>query len=90
MGTQLQHERTSKPRKSQAPKPVPEGRRWLKVPEAASLLGLSIYHTYKLHRQGKLPSFRLPGMGVRVDRTRLEEKFQALIQTRTGNSDIRW
>jgi excisionase family DNA binding protein len=64
--------------KSQAADPaaIPEGRRWLKVRECSALLGVSVATLYRLHRRRELPSFKLPGLGVRVDR----EKIAAWIE----------
>lgn len=56
---------------------IPKGCRWLKAREVAGLLGVSLGTVYRLHHRGQLPSFRLPGMGVRVDRKQLDELIAA-------------
>jgi hypothetical protein len=43
-----------------------------------------------MHRRGQLPSFRLAGMGIRVDRVALETKFADLITARTANTSSNW
>jgi len=39
-------------------------------------LGMSRISVYRLHHRGQLPSFKLPGLGIRVDR----EKLTALLE----------
>ena len=91
MGTQLQKKCKAKiPRRQVRPAPLPEGRRWLRVSETATLTGLSCQHIYKMHRRGQLPSFRLVGMGIRIDRVALEAKFANLITARTANTSAAW
>ena len=72
------------------PRPVPDSRRWLKTSEVATLLGLSVHHIYKMHRRGQLPSFKLPGLGVRVDRIALDAKIQSLKDARAACAGVSW
>jgi len=91
MGTQLQKKCKAKtPPRQVRPAPLPDGRRWLRVSEVATLTGLSCQHVYRMHRRGQLPSFRLAGMGIRVDRVALETKFADLITARTANTSSNW
>jgi excisionase family DNA binding protein len=46
---------------------------WLKVPEAAELLGLPKTRTYELIQQGELPAVRIGERSIRVNRRQLEE-----------------
>ena len=94
MGTQLQKERTPTPKqKSSRPTPsppLPDSRRWLKVAEVASYLGLSQHHIYRMHRRGQLPSFKLPGLGVRIDRKALDAKIDSVKKVRAQAADTTW
>jgi len=45
---------------------------WLRVPEAAELLGLPRTRTYELIQQGELPAVRIGERSIRVNRTELE------------------
>jgi len=91
MGTQLRKKRTAKARASQlAPPPLPDSRRWLKCPEVAIYLGLSLHHIYRMHRRGQLPSFKLPGLGVRVDRIALDAKIEQLKSARAATMNASW
>jgi len=45
---------------------------WLKVPEAAELLGLPKTRTYELIQQGELPAVRIGARSIRVNRRELE------------------
>jgi excisionase family DNA binding protein len=45
---------------------------WLKVPEAAELLGLPKTRAYELIQQGELPAVRIGERSIRVKRSELE------------------
>ncbi len=45
---------------------------WLRVPEAAELLGLPRTRTYELIQRGELPAVRIGERSIRVNRTELE------------------
>ena len=49
-----------------------ESREWLRVPEAAELLGLPRTRTYELIQQGELPAVRIGQRSIRVNRRELE------------------
>jgi excisionase family DNA binding protein len=51
---------------------VKETREWLRVPEAADLLGLPRTRTYELIQQGELPAVRIGERSIRVNRRELE------------------
>jgi excisionase family DNA binding protein len=70
--------------------PPPDGRRWLKVTEAAAYLGVSLHHVYRMHRRGQLPSFKLPGLGVRIDRKALDAKIDSVKGARARAADVSW
>jgi excisionase family DNA binding protein len=46
---------------------------WLKVPEAAELLGLPKTRAYELIQQGELPAVRIGERSIRVNRRELEK-----------------
>jgi len=46
---------------------------WLKVPEAAELLGLPKTRAYELIQQGELPAVRIGVRSIRVNRLELEK-----------------
>jgi excisionase family DNA binding protein len=46
---------------------------WLKVPEAAELLGLPKTRAYELIQQGELPAVRIGERSIRVNRPDLEK-----------------
>ena len=48
-------------------------KQWLKVPEAAELLGLPKTRAYELIQQGELPAVRIGERSIRVNRRQLEE-----------------
>jgi excisionase family DNA binding protein len=52
---------------------VKETREWLRVPEAADLLGLPRTRTYELIQQGELPAVRIGERSIRVNRRELEK-----------------
>ena len=91
MDTKLHKKRTTgaKPKSSQPP-PLPNSRRWLKVVETASYLGVSLHHVYRMHRRGQLPSFKLPGLGVRVDRLALDAKIEKVKASRAAHANASW
>jgi excisionase family DNA binding protein len=70
--------------------PLPDGRRWLKVTETAAYLGVSLHHVYRMHRRGQLPSFKLPGLGVRIDRKALDAKIDSVKEARARAADASW
>jgi excisionase family DNA binding protein len=45
---------------------------WLKVPEAAELLGLPKTRAYELIQQGELPAVRIGARSISVNRAELE------------------
>lgn len=45
---------------------------WLRVPDAAELLGLPRTRTYELIQQGELPAVRIGERSIRVNRAELE------------------
>jgi len=49
-----------------------ESREWLRVPEAAELLGLPRTRTYELIQRGELPAVRIGERSIRVNRAELE------------------
>jgi excisionase family DNA binding protein len=94
MATQLHKNRSTEAKpKSRQPGlscPLPESRRWLKVAETAAYLGVSLHHVYRMHRRGQLPSFKLPGLGVRIDRKALDAKIAAVKESRARNANTAW
>jgi excisionase family DNA binding protein len=94
MTTSLRKKRnTEAPPKSRRPTPappLPEARRWLKVTETAAYLGVSLHHVYRMHRRGQLPSFKLPGLGVRIDRKALDAKIESVKEARARAADVTW
>ena len=52
---------------------------WMKVPEAAELLGLPKTRTYELIQRGALPAVRIGERSIRVNRNELE---RFLLETR--------
>ena len=49
-----------------------ETREWMRVPEAAELLGLPRTRTYELIQRGELPAVRIGERSIRVNRAELE------------------
>ena len=49
-----------------------QGKTWLRVPEAAELLGLPRTRTYELIQKGELPAVRIGERSIRVNRWELE------------------
>jgi excisionase family DNA binding protein len=47
-------------------------REWLKVPQAAELLGLPKTRAYELIQQGELPAVRIGERSIRINRAELE------------------
>jgi len=45
---------------------------WMRVPEAAELLGLPRTRTYELIQRGELPAVRIGERSIRVNRRELE------------------
>ena len=76
--------------KPASPQPPTNGRRWLTLKEISSMVGCSVDHCYKLHRRGLLPSFKLPGLGIRVDKNALEATFQKQISARAATAGTSW
>jgi excisionase family DNA binding protein len=56
-----------------------EAREWMRVPEAAELLGLPRTRTYELIARGELPAVRIGERSLRVNRRELE---RFLLETR--------
>ena len=94
MGTQLHKKRSttaqSKSSQQAAAPPPPDARRWLKVTETAAYLGVSPHHVYRMHRRGQLPSFKLPGLGVRIDRKALDAKIEKVKTSRAAHANASW
>jgi excisionase family DNA binding protein len=80
----------SKSRQEAPPSPLPGNRRWLKVAETAAYLGVSLHHVYRMHRRGQLPSFKLPGLGIRIDRKALDAKIDSVKVARARAADVTW
>jgi len=70
------HVRKGGPRQSPDSEPDPTPRRWLRTDETAALIGVSRMTIYRLHACGRLPSFKMPGLGIRVDREKLGEMLE--------------
>jgi excisionase family DNA binding protein len=49
-----------------------ETKEWMRVPEAAELLGLPRTRTYELIARGELPAVRIGARSIRVNRGELE------------------
>lgn len=49
-----------------------ETKEWMRVPEAAELLGLPRTRTYELIQRGELPAVRIGERSIRVNRGELE------------------
>jgi excisionase family DNA binding protein len=58
---------------------VQGNREWMRVPEAAELLGLPRTRTYELIQRGELPAVRIGERSIRVNRHELE---RFLLETR--------
>lgn len=56
-----------------------KAREWLRVPEAAELLGISRSRCYDLIQRGDLPAVRIGERSIRVNRRELE---RFLLETR--------
>jgi excisionase family DNA binding protein len=57
----------------------PGNKEWLRVPEAAELLGLPRTRAYELIQRGELPAVRIGERSLRVNRRELE---RFLLETR--------
>jgi excisionase family DNA binding protein len=68
-------------------------REWLKVPEAATLLGLPKTRAYELIQQGELPAVRIGERSIRVNRCELEkfllENRRVVAQSRQQGASMR-
>jgi excisionase family DNA binding protein len=63
---------------------------WLKVPEAAELLGLPKTRAYELIQQGELPAVRIGERSIRVNRAELETfllETRRVVASQTGRPD---
>ena len=78
------------PNKSNQTAPLFDGRRWLRISEVARYLNLSEHQCYRMHWKGQLPSFKLPGLGVRVDRTALDLRIEEEKRARAAIADTTW
>jgi excisionase family DNA binding protein len=56
-----------------------DSKEWMRVPEAAELLGLPRSRTYELIQRGELPAVRIGERSLRVNRRELE---RFLLETR--------
>jgi len=52
-------------------------RRWLKVREAAQYLGINPKTLYDLLGKGEITHVRRKGIGIRVDKTKLDELMES-------------
>jgi hypothetical protein len=43
-----------------------------------------------MHRRGQIPSFKLPGIGVRIDRKALEAKINSVTEARARSAGADW
>lgn len=55
---------------------MPIERRWLKISEAAEYLGLHSKSVYRACRQRKIPCSKLPGIGMRIDKQKLDRLLE--------------
>ena len=55
---------------------MPIERRWLKASEAGAYLGLHIKSIYRACRQRKIPCSKLPGIGMRIDKQKLDSLLE--------------
>lgn len=51
-------------------------RRWLKASEAGAYLGLHRKSIYRACRQRKIPFSKLPGVGMRIDKLKLDSLLE--------------
>jgi len=63
--------------------PLPESR-WLKVKQAAEYLQLHEKSIYRACILKRIPYIKLPGIGIRIDKKRLDQMFD-----RVGRSSFR-
>jgi excisionase family DNA binding protein len=93
MDTNLHKKGNTEPKPESRRRAAPsslDSRRWLKVTETAAYLGVSLHHVYRMHRRGQLPSFKLPGLGVRIDRKALDAKINSVKEARARAADVSW
>ncbi len=57
-------------------------RRWITPKEAANYLSIHLHSVYKLLAQHKLPGAKMPGVGWRIDRKKIDEWFETEIKDR--------
>lgn len=57
---------------------MPIERRWLKASEAGEYLGLHIKSIYRACKQKKIPSSKIPGIGLRIDKLSLDRLLEEL------------
>ena len=55
----------------------PLERCWLRVTEAADLLGMSPRTLYRSCKRGQVPFTKVPGIGLRIDKRRLDELLES-------------
>jgi len=55
---------------------IPAEKRWLSVVEASDYLGVSSKHLYTLCSRRIIPSSKIKGIGVRLDRLRLDRLIE--------------
>jgi excisionase family DNA binding protein len=53
-------------------------RRWLKASEAGEYLGLHPKSIYRACRQKKIPFTKAPGIGIRIDKWKLDSRLERL------------
>jgi hypothetical protein len=82
--------KSTKPAPPPTSKLPPDGRRWWTCAETSAVLGLSRDHIFKMHRRGQLPSFKLPGLGIRIDGKVLAATFEKQIAARAATAGTSW
>ena len=87
--TRSEHKPADRPAPAPTTPPT-NGRRWLSIKEVSALIGVSVHHAYAMHRAGRLPSFRLEGVGVRVDRKALEAKIEHALAAQAKATGTNW
>ncbi len=63
-------------KKSNRSGPAPssrDNRRWLRVSEAAEYLGVHQKTIYRACGAGRIPAAKAPGIGIRIDKYKLDE-----------------
>ena len=53
-------------------------KRWMKASEVAAYLSLNEKSVYRACRHGQIPSSKAPGIGVRVDKLKLDAMLERM------------